>query len=58
MGLLWLPFDSGHLLDTALRGALFSLPELAFQNIRKGTFEWIAPELRPAVSRSEMSDRD
>jgi hypothetical protein len=51
-GLLWLPFDSGHLLDAALRGALFSLPELAFQNIRKGTFEWIAPELRPAVSRS------
>jgi len=51
-GLLRSPFDDGRLLDASLRGALFSLPELAFQNIRKGTFEWIAPELRPAISRS------
>jgi hypothetical protein len=51
-GLLRLPFDGGRLLDAALRGALFSLPELAFQNIRKGTFEWIAPELRPSISQA------
>jgi len=52
VGLLRLPFDGGRALDAALRGAFFSLPELAFQNIRKGTFEWIAPEVRPPASQS------
>ncbi|MBW2269810.1 MAG: hypothetical protein JRH16_14655 [Deltaproteobacteria bacterium] len=51
VGLLRLPFDGGRALDAALRGALFSLPELAFQNIRKGTFEWIPPAARAAASR-------
>jgi hypothetical protein len=51
VGLLRLPFDGGHALDAALRGAFFSLPELAFQNIRKGTFEWIASEVRPPTSQ-------
>jgi hypothetical protein len=51
VGLLRLPFDGGRALDAALRGAFFSLPELAFQNIRKGTFEWIAPEVRPLASQ-------
>jgi hypothetical protein len=51
VGLLRLPFDGGRALDTALRGALFSLPELAFQNIRKGTFEWIPHEVRPAAAQ-------
>jgi hypothetical protein len=37
-GLAWLPFDSGTLLGDALNGALYSLPELAFVSIRKGTF--------------------
>jgi hypothetical protein len=49
VGLLRLPFDGGRTLDAALRGAFFSLPELAFQNIRKGTFEWIPPEVRLAA---------
>jgi hypothetical protein len=39
-GVLWLPFDRGRLLGASLRGAFFSLPELAFFNIRKGTNEW------------------
>ena len=40
VGVLRAPFDRGRSLDASLRGALFSLPELAFQNIRKGTSEW------------------
>jgi hypothetical protein len=37
-GLLMAPVDRGAHLEQALRGMLFSLPELAFFNIRKGTF--------------------
>jgi hypothetical protein len=37
-GLVTLPLDRGELLGAGLRGALFSLPELAFFNIRKGSF--------------------
>lgn len=47
-GLAWLPVDSGTLLSDALNGALYSLPELAFVSIRKGTFPlapraWLTP---------------
>jgi hypothetical protein len=38
-GLAMLPVDGGEMLWAGLRGALFSLPELIFQNIRKGTFD-------------------
>jgi hypothetical protein len=38
-GLATLPADRGHLLWAGLRGALFSLPELAFVNLRKGTYD-------------------
>ena len=34
-----LPVDGGEMLWAGLRGALFSLPELVFQNIRKGSFD-------------------
>ncbi|WP_277458506.1 MULTISPECIES: hypothetical protein [Methylococcus] len=37
-GILTLPFDAGRTLHHGLRGMLVSLPELAFFNIRKGTF--------------------
>ncbi|UZR30676.1 hypothetical protein [Methylococcus mesophilus] len=37
-GLLASPFDAGRSLHHGLRGMLVSLPELAFFNIRKGTF--------------------
>ena len=37
-GLAMLPVDRGDLLTSGLKGAFFSLPELAFFNIRKGSF--------------------
>ena len=39
VGLAMLPVDGGETLWAGLRGAVFSLPELMFQNIRKGSFE-------------------
>jgi len=43
-GLALLPFDGGHTLARGFRGALFSLPELAFFNVRKGTFEYVGDD--------------
>lgn len=37
-GIVALPFDDGERLWSGLRGAFFSLPELAFVNIRKGSY--------------------
>lgn len=39
LGLLVAPFDRGRRLERAGKGMLFSLPELVFVNIRKGTFD-------------------
>ena len=39
VGLIMLPVDGGETLWAGLRGVTFSLPELVFQNIRKGSFE-------------------
>ena len=50
VGLVRLPFDGGRDLSAGLRGALFSLPELAFFNIRKGTNDWVPAALRPGGS--------
>jgi hypothetical protein len=47
VGVLQLPFDRGRGLRDGLDGALWSLPELFFSNIRKGTNEYIPPALRP-----------
>jgi hypothetical protein len=47
LGLLQLPLDRGRGLRSGLSGAFFSLPELFFQNIRKGTNEYVRPEDRP-----------
>jgi hypothetical protein len=47
VGVLQLPLDRGRGLRAGLEGALFSLPELFFANIRKGTSEYVQPELRP-----------
>ena len=41
------PFDHGTRLDAGLRGALFSLPELAWFNIRKGSYEYLEPGPAP-----------
>lgn len=47
VGVLELPFDGGRGLRTGLDGALWSLPELFFANIRKGTSDYVPPALRP-----------
>ncbi len=39
-GLLTAPFDAAQRLGRGLRGSFYSLPELAFFNIRKGHYEW------------------
>jgi hypothetical protein len=39
VGLAMWPVDGGETLWAGLRGALFSLPELVFHNIRKGSFD-------------------
>ncbi|MBX3025857.1 hypothetical protein KF840_13195 [bacterium] len=41
LGLLTWPADRGERLRAGARGALFSLPELAFVNIRKGSTAWL-----------------
>ena len=43
-GVLWIPVDEGTWLRRSVRGVVFSLPELVFFNIRKGTFPAIAFE--------------
>ena len=40
LGLLRLPFDRGRGLVSGAKGAFFSLPELAFFNVRKGSLEY------------------
>lgn len=53
VGLVALPVDGGATLRAGLKGAIFSLPELFFLNIRKGSFEHVrwedrsGPSLRP-----------
>ena len=47
VGVLALPFDDGRGLRAGLEGAFWSLPELAFQSVRKGTNEWVPPAQRP-----------
>jgi hypothetical protein len=41
VGLLRAPADGGRLLLRGVHGALVSLPELAFVNLRKGTNDWV-----------------
>jgi hypothetical protein len=41
VGLLRAPWDGGRTLARGLRGALMSLPELAFVSLRKGTHDWV-----------------
>jgi hypothetical protein len=45
IGLATWPLDAGTRLRAGLRGAMFSVPELAFVNLRKGTMAWVEPEL-------------
>jgi hypothetical protein len=43
-GMLASPFDGGEHWKIGAIGMLWSLPELGFQNLRKGTFEFVDPE--------------
>jgi hypothetical protein len=43
-GLFAAPFDGGRELRAGWSGALFSLPELLFCNVRKGTFRDVEPD--------------
>ena len=47
VGLAALPFDGGSTLVAGVKGVLFSLPELAFLNLRKGTFDYVERAYRP-----------
>ena len=43
-GLFAAPFDGGRELRAGWSGAFFSLPELLFCNVRKGTFRDVEPD--------------
>jgi hypothetical protein len=45
VGLLTAPFDGARRLRAAGSGAWYSLPELAFFNIRKGSFDYVPEEV-------------
>lgn len=40
-GLAAAPFDRGQRFGAGLAGMLWSVPELAFMNVRKGSFDWV-----------------
>ncbi|MEO6027884.1 MAG: hypothetical protein ABIR79_13555 [Candidatus Binatia bacterium] len=42
LGVLQAPLDRGAGLRAGLRGVLWSVPELFFVNVRKGSFDWVA----------------
>lgn len=46
-GILKLPFDKGDQFSKGIQGMVFSLPEIIFINIRKGTFQFIKREDLP-----------
>jgi hypothetical protein len=55
VGLPRAPFDAGSTLGAGLRGVLWSVPELFFVNVRKGSFDWVARSDPPAARPSSGS---
>ncbi|EPG76414.1 hypothetical protein LEP1GSC058_1257 [Leptospira fainei serovar Hurstbridge str. BUT 6] len=49
-GVFTLPFDGGKRIKSGFQSAFFSLPELAFFNIRKGSFPKVSPKETPKSS--------
>ena len=49
LGVVTLPFEGPDRLISGTRGVLFSVPELAFVNLRKGSMAYVerSPELIP-----------
>lgn len=54
VGLATLPFDGGQTLRAGVQGMMLSLPELFFQNIRKGSFEYLEGEAGEAPAPSGL----
>ena len=54
VGLFRLPFDRGRAVVQGAKGIFFSFPELAFINIRKGTFEYGRGEAARTRLRTEV----
>ncbi len=54
VGLATLPFDGGQTLRAGVQGMVLSLPELFFQNIRKGSFEYLEGEAGEAPAPSGL----
>jgi hypothetical protein len=54
-GIVRLPFDNGVSFNQAARGAFYSLPELAFGNIRKGSYSTgdFQVKVSPHMSKGE-----
>lgn len=55
VGLLQTPLDRGAALEAGLRGVLWSLPELVFLNVRKGSYDHVARHDLPAAPPSPES---
>jgi hypothetical protein len=57
-GLLRAPLDRGRTLWSGFKGVAFSLPELAFVNLRKGTLEYGPGDPPRTAFRAESGDRE
>jgi len=54
-GVFSMPMDGGGLISRGLKGALYSLPELVFCNIRKGSFNYVDDSADPEIDSVERS---
>ena len=55
VGLVRIPFDDGRSVSHGLKGMFFSLPELVFLNIRKGSFQYVPDrEIHVVVEREKL----
>jgi hypothetical protein len=55
LGIFTLPTDSGDLFLEGLKGTMYSLPEIFFFNIRKGSFNYVDDPTDPAIETLERS---
>ena len=57
-GVLRAPLDRGRTLWSGFKGVVFSLPELAFVNLRKGTLEYGPSDPPRTAFRAVSGDRE
>ncbi len=55
LGIFTLPTDSGDLFMEGLKGTMYSLPEIFFFNIRKGSFNYVDDPTDPEIETLERS---